>query len=642
MNRPTTREHTGGGKIASYEQEKLDPWLIPQAHDLDFRSPIFLSPAAVLPKSTKAGFMSFMLLNIMHRSATGPKYSIFREQQRTIHDLGIKGTVFLHYRDLFDETVLQEVLRDREEFGDEIGLALHDMGGPGLDEIVGNLPAVWLLDKTRKREAMDKILTKYREVVGELPASIASYHFDSSSLRILRELAPSAETVVGGCFEEGVRVFHGCNHSWYLFNEGMPWNPWYPSKGHSLRPAVSEDDAAGVVAVPHLVRDMSLSYEGRNDFWASHPPNVVRGMGNDASFNPYDLNLIDQYRMQEDYNGGYSYLNSFVGVNWLTWNHNSEYPPEVCWQLYRTFLNYLVELKDQGSVQDLTLSEYGKWHRENRPYADTQSYLAKEMLYGSGKHYFWFIDGEQRYLVDPTQGGSVGDLRSYAGRYDAETGPDTPNREIGSYPYLVQSQHRSGYAHHHEDGARTSLFVEHDGESIDLAGHRTKVADVQATDTETTLTLTPVELAFASGLTATLTTTYTFVHNQGETLITRELSNLSNESAELILTEHFKGAPGKTEYAEDLTGIVLYTDVAAAGELDFDYAGQPESTDGDRQIGAKVPQANTRLELSAVSGSATGASRKCGNLFSPYFTLQLLYTQQGNGSIRTKLSLAQL
>ncbi|NEQ71083.1 MAG: hypothetical protein F6K21_37495, partial [Symploca sp. SIO2D2] len=103
-------------------------------------------------------FIAAMLLNIMHRTASGPKYPIFREQQKTIHEMGIKGSIFLHYRDLFDEQTITDIRKDREEFGDEIGLALHDMGGPGLDEIVGNLPAVWLLDKQRKREALQKIL----------------------------------------------------------------------------------------------------------------------------------------------------------------------------------------------------------------------------------------------------------------------------------------------------------------------------------------------------------------------------------------------------------------------------------------------------------------------------------------------------
>ncbi|MGE9293048.1 MAG: hypothetical protein ACQKBW_05500, partial [Puniceicoccales bacterium] len=361
----------------------------------------------------------------MHRTAQGAKYSVFREQQQTVHEMGIKTTVFVHYKDLFDEAMLKVLMDDAKEYGDEIGLALHDLDGPDMDKRVGNLHAIWLFNKAKKREVLDKILTRFKAVFGKAPTAVGSYHFDSSSLAILKELCPECETVIGGCFEEGVRVFHGCNHSWYLFNEGMPWGPWFPSKSHSLRPAVSEEDSAGVVAVPHLVRDMSLSYEGRNDFWASHPPNVVRGMGNEASFNPYDLNLIDQYRMQEEFNGRPSYLNTFVGVNWLTWNHNSEYPPEVCWHLYRTMLRYLVELREQGAAQDMYLSEYGRWFRENRQYGEPEVYHAKEMLYGSGKHYFWYLDGEQRMLVDTAQGGSIGDMRSYAGRHAVETGPDT-------------------------------------------------------------------------------------------------------------------------------------------------------------------------------------------------------------------------
>jgi hypothetical protein len=425
----------------------------------------------------------------------------------------------------------------------------------------------------------------------------------------------------------------------------MPWNPWFPSKSHTLRPAIDETDSAGVVAVPHLVRDMSLSYEGRNDFWASHPPNVVRGMGNDASFNPYDLNLIDQYRLQEDYNGGYSYLNSFVSANWLTWNHNSEYPPEVCWQLYRTFLNYLASLKAQGSVKDMTLSEYGAWHAANRSFAQPEVYLAKEMLYGSGKHYFWFIDGQQRCLIDPTQGGSIGDLRNYSGKIQVATGPDTPHRENGSYPYLIQSQYRTGYAHHHEDGARTTLQLEHEGQKVDLASSRTKVANVEQNASATTLTLTPASFRFKSGLTGEIVTRLVFEHNQGRTFIHRELRNLSQPGARLRLTEHFKGAPGRTEYPIDLHGITL-TALDAQGasllKMPFDYAGVLKLIPGSQAVQAEIPQANTRLTLTAETGTPVSSGLKCGNLFSPYFTLQLHFELVGVGHISTRLELEPL
>lgn len=583
-----------------------------------------------------------MFLNVMHRSASGPKYSIFREQQHLVHRLGLRCTVFIHYRDLFDDAVLKDVLADARDHGDEIGLALHDMSGPDTHQLVSNLPAIWLLSEARKREVLSIIFARYRAVLGRAPTAVASYHFDSSALQALKEVAPEVTTVVGGCFEEGVRVFHGCNHSWYLFNEGMPWNPWYPSRTHTLRPATDADDSAGVVAVPHLVRDMSLSYEGRNDFWASHPPNVVRGMGNDASFNPYDLNLVDQYRLQEDYNGGYSYLNTFVGVNWLTWNHNSEYPPEVCWHLYRTYLGYLAELKRDGAVRDMTLSQYGAWHAANRRFATPEVYFAKEMLYGSGKHYFWYIDGRQRCLIDATQGGSIGDLRAYVGRVPVATGPDTPHREIGSYPYLVQSQHRTGYAHHHEDGARTTLQIEHAGELVDLSSCRTRVASVDRSAQRTVVELTPASFRFKDGLAGEIITHLTFAHNGGTIEIRRQIRGL-NRTARLRLIEHLKAAPGRTEYAEDLHGIVLAARRGddALRELTFDYSGQMHRITGATVLEALLPSIRTRLSLAAAGSVApTLGTLKCGNLFSPYLTLQLHYDCPGTGEIQTQLTLS--
>jgi len=564
----------------------------------------------------------------MHRPTQGPLYSIFKQQQDLVHRIGLKATIFLHYRDLFDETIVADALRYEREFGDEIGLALHDLSGPGLVE-AGHF--IWLHYLDRKREILQIIIEKYRDVFGRGTTSAASYHFDASSLQILKTLAPEIQAVVGGCFEEGVRVFHGCNHSWHLFNEGMPWNPWYPSRSHTLRPAADETDAAGVVAVPHLMRDMSLAYEGRNDFWASHPPNIIRGMGNDASFCPYDLNLIDQFRMQEEWNDGYSYYNTFVGSSWLTWNHNSEYPPEVAWELYTKFLNYLAELKRQGKVHDMTLTEYGCWHRKHRSIGRAEVYWAKEMLYGSGKHYFWMADPNRRILIDSTQGGSIGDLRPYVGRVPVTTGPDTSHRQIGSYPFLIQSQHRTGSAHHYADGARTTLLIGNGEETIDACTLRAKVDRVTNTGSEAGVVLTPVSFRFANGLEGELITSYTFLPN-GNTKIERIISKLSNPDAELTLTEYFKGAPGTTEYPEDMHGIRLSMDGAAPQEVEFNYSGETFESHGSSRVSAFVPQTRTCIELVSENGPAKLGSLCIGPLFSPYFTLSLHYKFNGNGN----------
>lgn len=578
-----------------------------------------------------------MRLNIFHRTGAASHYGLLRRQQDLAHRLGFRTTLFLSYEDLFDDTILRDARNDRERFGDEIALALHSLRGPGVTEISQGLDPLWLLDRPRKEKVLATILGQYRAVFGGNPLSVGSYHFDSSSLALLRRLAPEARTVIGGCFEEGVRVFHGCNHSWYLFNEGMPWNPWHPSKSHSLRPAADAEDAAGVVAVPHLLRDMSLAFEGRNDFWASHPPNVIRGMGNDASFCPYDLNLIDQFRLQEEWNGGHSYYNTFVSPSWLDWNHNSEYPPEVAWELYTKFLTYLADRKNEGVLQDLTLAEYGDWHREHRPPGGSEVYLAKEMLYGSRKQYFWHVDPFFRATVDATQGGAIGDLRPYAGRVPVATGPDTPHREIGSYPYLIQSQHRSGASHHCFDGARTTLLVSDGRETLDLARFRCRVAEVSHDGGESRISLTPVRLTFASGLGVTQTTSYRFAGGTIE--MARFFSDPSDPSALLEVTEYFKGAPGRTEYPEDLHGITLTVDGASAVTREFDYSGAWHHSDRATRVAARVPQVNVDV---ALVGASARAGFCAGHLFSPYFTLQLTHHLAGPGAVRTCLTLTPI
>jgi len=256
-----------------------------------------------------------VILNIFHRPDTPPRRHLFQMEQEFAHRNGIVTTIFMTPAALSDPDAVELARRDAVEFGDEIGLSFHGLGHDSITTITGHAhEAIWLLSEPHKRAVIEFLAGRFVEIFGETPQSVAAYHLDSSSMRLVKEIIPSVQAAVAGCFEEGVRVFHGCNNSWYLFNEGMPWNPWYPSRDHTLRPPANEGDWCGVVAVPHLMRDMALSFEGRNDFWASHPPNVMRGMRYEGESCPYDRNLIDMFRWQEQFNGGYSYYNNFVST----------------------------------------------------------------------------------------------------------------------------------------------------------------------------------------------------------------------------------------------------------------------------------------------------------------------------------------
>jgi hypothetical protein len=300
----------------------------------------------------------------------------------------------------------------------------------------------------------------------------------------------------------------------------------------------------------------------------------------------------------------------------------------------------MADLKNQNQVADLTLAEYGRWHRLNKPVGNSEVFLAKEMLYGSGKHYFWFADPSCRITLDATQGGSIGDFRPYAGKVSVSTGPDTPHRDIASYPYLIQSQHRSGNAHHYNDGARSTLLITHGSETLDLCNFRTKVASLDHRTDETRVELAPIGFAFDDGLSGTLVTRYHFSGNGG-IHISRAISSLSESGAVLELAEYFKGAPGRTEYPEDLHGIVLEMDGESPQRLDFDYSGQWQESAGARWVSALVPQVNSLVTLSVEGEDClrTSGAFCAGHLFSPYFTLKLTQTLQGNGTIQSCLKL---
>ncbi len=579
-----------------------------------------------------------MYLNLLHRVSSGDMHPYYLLQQQYAHELGLKVTLMVTIDSMQDPQLVAEVKRFHDEYGDEIGLSLN-MGydSPEFREKIGGAEDfLWLYNTEEKRFIIQLAVDYFRKTFGHDPKSAATYHLDAISQQILHEICPSIKIAVAGCFEEGVKVFHGCNNSWYLFNEGMPWGPWYPAKNHSLSPAKNEADWTGIIGVPHLSRDLALSYEGRNDFFASHPANAQRGLANVGYDHPYDYNLCDLYRYQEDFNNGYSYYNVFVSPGWLAGHPTIQDPNEVSQKLYRDLLEYFVELRGQGNLTDLYMHEFADWYRHNLPIGTPEVYLAKEVLYGSKKHYFWYLDPTMRVLVDTNQGGSIGDLRPYIGKKQISTGSDQKQLMIGSYPYVIQSIYRTGAENHFLDGARTTLMVTHNGETLDLYKCQTRVANVERNESGTRLTLTPAHLTFADGLEISIETEYNFTG--GTIRITRRLLTVSNSSATLTAREYLKGCYGVTEYPEDMRGITLSVDGDQPQSLEYIYGRRELFSAHAKTVSAVIPQITTSVVLEAITPALSGYVLE-GLLFSPYYTLALDYEFTSEKEISTCLKL---
>ena len=215
----------------------------------------------------------------------------------------------------------------------------------------------------------------------------------------------------------------------------------------------------------------------------------------------------------------------------------------------------------------------------------------------------------------------MGDLRPYIGEYESFTGIDSPALDMNSYPYIIQSQYRTGAKHHFEDGSRTTLFVSYKGEILDLCNYPTKVANISDLD-KRVVELEPIELEFSDGFKLKLKTTYTFDSN-GKIFIAREVLEKSDETAEVYFTEYLKGCYGFTEYPEKMKEISLYADEKKVA--DYNYAGKSYVTTNGKKVSVMIPQITTEVELSAVSSQTEYTEIKEGTLFSPFYTMRIVY-----------------
>jgi hypothetical protein len=284
-------------------------------------------------------------------------------------------------------------------------------------------------------------------------------------------------------------------------------------------------------------------------------------------------------------------------------------------------LEYIKELIDKGEASCLTMTEFGEWYKKNVPVTHNEVSLAKEILYGSGKHYLWYMDGNMRVLFDLFQGGSIGDLRPYISEIPVSTGPDTPHGVYGSYPYLIQSQHRTGYLNHFSDGSRTTLLMNHNGIDVDLADTELKCEEI-AKDNRSFTTKT-VEIRFGDNVRIKMKSSWE-LSQQGQIIIEREFISIEgSEIQELEITEYFKGCYGTTDYPEEMKGIMLSIDNDPKTALSFNYRRRKMEKQEVNTVQATIPQMQSIVGLSPYDHCSWKGTIEEGILFNPYYTLKL-------------------
>lgn len=595
-----------------------------------------------------------LALNIIHRPELSPEYAeralggkrdvsdeslnIFLFQQQAAHDNGLKTTIQITYASLFSDEIIRIAKEHHIKYGDEIGLSLLGLPCKQFKQKYQTEDfCIWMFDKETKKQIIDDCFSLFYEKFGFYPESTGSYFLDAFTINYIKSKYPTVKCAVATCWEEGPKAYHTCNNSWYTFMDGGPWNPWIPSKINSHCPAQNENDDCGIVAIPHLSRDLMACFDGNGSNFGTHPQNVLRGMiyyhdGESVEY-PYLYNLIDQYRHLEKYNDGYSYNMVFVGPGWLNKAGRWEAPYELLAKSYTDGMKYYGKLKREGKLLDLTMSEFADYYRQtHQNYERGEVALWKDILYGSDKQYLWYADPYFRTCLDFNQGGAMIDLRPYAARIPQETGLDTENVYDASYPYLIQSNYRAGYFTHYAGaGTIKSCKISYHGKSTDLCLCRT-MASYKKINNGIQIVTDPVTVNL-DGLDIQIRSIFTFEEGSGKIITEREILNDLHDEA-ITIEEYFTGAFGTTEYQTDMKNLTL-----GVGDetMRFTYHGKKivKTNAEDLSAYAIIPDVYTKV---AMGGDVDEYCVEEGIAFSPVYHIRLKKTLT-KGAAKTWLSL---
>jgi len=592
------------------------------------------------------------VVNIIHRPELSPEYAekalgkgkgvrdesldIFRFQQDCAHKYGLKTTIQITYASLFSDVIIEMAKEDHEKYGDEIGLSLLGLPCPEFRAKYHTEDfCIWMFDEKTKEEIIDDVFGKFYEAFGFYPQSTSSYFLDAYTINYIKKHYPSVKCAVATCWEEGPKAYHTCNNSWYTFMDGGPWNPWIPSKVNSHCPASDEADDSGIVAIPHLSRDLMACFDGNGSNFGTHPQNVLRGMiyYNEAGEYeyPYLYNLIDQYRHLGKYNDGYSYNMMFVGPGWLNRRGRWEAPYELLAKSYDDGMRYYGKLKAEGKLLDMTMAEFADFYRQRHPdYNRGECALWKDILYGSNKEYFWYADPNMRTCLDFNQGGAVIDLRPYAARIPQKCGIGTENVYDASYPYLIQINYRAGYFTHYAGaGTVKSCKVSYHGETADLCLCRT-MAVYEKIDGGVRLTADPVTVTL-DGMDIVIQSVFTIEEGTGRIVTERKILNdLGGE--EVTFEEYFTGGFGTTEYQADMTDLTLGVD---GDTMAYTYHGKKLEKANASSAWVTIPAVCTKVEM---GGQNDVSLVEEGIAFSPVYHIALKKTIS-KGGVTTWLKL---
>jgi len=536
------------------------------------------------------------------------------------HQASLRVTHFVGVSEMRSPDTVRLLKQLKEEYKDEIVLWLTPDRQMLAEQRIDEQPGFYCYFSRRAKQKLARAMVRLYEQTFDAPMeATAFFNLDAFSIAQLKKASPALVSVMAACFEEGLNVLHGHRYfdlEWLCFTEGGPWWPWVPAADNTLRPAGKNDPRLEVVCLPHLNRDLMMSFDSRDDFFSSQPMDEMRSKSVWAGNIDYTKRFFEQYMRQAEINNGYAYYQFFETCGPFTVNspHVFDESPKEFARVFFSYVDFLGEQVRRGAVKNVSMAEFGQWFWK-RFEGGTPPAAAcwKDIRHPSGKKYFWYLDRNMRLLMAPDRGGAVLDLRPYAAMVSAEAGIDTKNLWDMNYPFLIQNHHRY-----------TSIckgMFKYKDKTLDLAEEDFAVKKIVRADMALQVVYQPKKISLA-GVRFVLEISVT-IHNDGKIVTRRTIRRPSGGTEEIEFCEYFRGTWGSTDIPGNLKGIFLAVQGGHRQKvLRYAHRKRELVLENARRAEVYFPGHDFSLALEGSQAGWTAIARE-GNVFQAFYEISL-------------------
>lgn len=307
-------------------------------------------------------------------------YQTTAAQLELMKKYNLRGTFLLQYDALINPRY-QELMREAITAGCEVG-GWWEITQPHVEAAGmkwrGEYPWDWHANvgfstgyTTQEREVLvDTYMSKFKEIFGTYPTAVGSWFIDAHTLQYMADHYP---------------VIASCNCRDQVGTDGYTlwggyWNQaYYPSKVNAYMPAQTKE---GQIDIP-----------------------IFRMLGSDP-INQYDSRIGEPVQGVETLEP--VYIEGGGNPEWIDWFFDMlisgpclafQYTQvgqenSFTWPAMKQGLEYQIPLVDSlskaGAIDVLTLSEAGKWFKENYPLTPATSVVALEDIKPAGRKSVWF------------------------------------------------------------------------------------------------------------------------------------------------------------------------------------------------------------------------------------------------------------